>query len=131
FGMLIGFRFDGGVPGGLGALAIATAFGIAMCWPMAYIGIVAKTPESVNTWGFMIILPLTFASTVFVPAESMPAWLEGFAQVNPISKVADAVRGLMLGWPNLTDDVIAAIFWIIVISAVFAPLAILRYRKRS
>ena len=49
FGMILGFRFDGGVAGGLGALAIATGFGIAMCWPMAFIGIVAKAPESVNT----------------------------------------------------------------------------------
>jgi ABC-2 type transport system permease protein/oleandomycin transport system permease protein len=131
FGMILGFRFDGGVAGGLGALAIATGFGIAMCWPMAFIGIVAKAPESVNTWGFMIILPLTFASTVFVPASSMPSWLEGFAEVNPISKVADAVRGLMLGLPNLNDDVIAAVFWIALVSAVFAPLAILRYRRRA
>jgi len=57
FGVLLGFRFGGGMLGALGALAIVTAFGIAMCWPMAFIGVTAKTPESVNSWGFMIILP--------------------------------------------------------------------------
>ena len=96
---------------------------------MAYMGIKAKTTESVNTLGFMIILPLTFASSTFVPVESMPGWLQKFAEWNPITAVVDTVRGLMLGGPVWTH-LVRAVGWMIVIVAVFAPLAIGRYRKR-
>jgi ABC-type multidrug transport system permease subunit len=96
---------------------------------MAFIGITARTTESVNTWGFMIILPLTFASTAFVPAESMPGWLQAFVEWNPVTSVIDAARGLMLGGA-VTEPLTRAVVWMVVIQAVFAPLAILRYRRR-
>src|SRR5919206_4804655 len=99
FGVLLGFRFHGGFAGAIGGMALAALFGIAVCWPMAFIGITAKSPEAVNTWGFMIILPLTFASSVFARPSSMPGWLQAFVKVNPITKVVDATRGLMLGGP--------------------------------
>ena len=89
----------------------------------------AKTPEAVNTWGFMIILPLTFASSVFARPSTMPGWLQAFVNVNPITKVVDATRGLMLGGP-VARPVIESILWLIVITAVFAPLAVARYRRR-
>jgi ABC transporter DrrB family efflux protein len=99
FGVLLGFRFGGGAPGALGAFLLVVAFGLAMCWPMALIGIVAKSPEAVNTWGFMLILPLTFASSTFVPPETMPSWLQAFVDVNPITPVIDATRGRCLAGP--------------------------------
>ncbi|MGH2673955.1 MAG: ABC transporter permease [Actinomycetota bacterium] len=129
FGVLLGFRFEGGALGALGAVALVIAFGLTMCWPMAFIGITAKSPESVNTWGFMIILPLTFASSAFVDPATMPGWLEAFANVNPITSVIDATRGLMLGGP-VAGPVITSLIWLAVISAVFATLAIARYRRR-
>lgn len=129
FGVLLGFRFEGGALGALGAVAIVTAFGVTMCWPMAFNGIVAKSPESVNTWGFMIILPLTFASSTFVDPSTMPGWLEAFANVNPVTHVVDATRALMLGGP-VAEPVIKSVIWLAVITAVFAPLAIARYRRR-
>ena len=129
FAVLLGFRFGGGAAGGLGALAIVTAFGIVMCWPMAFIGITARTTESVNTWGFMIILPLTFASTAFVTVETMPGWLQAFVKANPVTSVIDAARGLMLGGP-VAEPVIDSVIWMVVLTAVFAPLAIYRYRRR-
>ena len=129
FGMILGFRFHGGLGGALGGIALATLFGITVCWPMAFIGITAKSPEAVNTWGFMIILPLTFASSVFAPPSSMPGWLAAFVKVNPITKVVDATRGLMLGGPVATP-VWQALAWMALITAVFAPLAIARYRRR-
>jgi ABC-type multidrug transport system permease subunit len=64
-GVILGFDFEGGAAGAGGGLLLASAFGVSVCWPMAYIGIVAKAPESVNTWGFLLVLPLTFASSVF------------------------------------------------------------------
>jgi ABC-2 type transport system permease protein/oleandomycin transport system permease protein len=129
FGVLLGFRFGGGVAGALGSLAVVTAFGITMCWPMAFIGITARSTESVNTWGFMIILPLTFASSAFVRPETMPGWLEAFVNVNPVTSVIDAARGLMLGGA-VARPVVQSVIWMAVITAVFAPLAIARYRRR-
>ena len=129
FGVLLGFRFHGGFAGAIGAFLLVMAFGISLCWPMAFIGVTAKTPEAVNTWGFMIILPLTFASSVFVEPSSMPGWLQGFVNLNPITKVVDATRGLMLGGP-VAKPVIQSIIWMIVIVAVFAPLAVAKYRRR-
>jgi ABC transporter DrrB family efflux protein len=129
FGVLLGFRFEGGAAGALGALVLVTAFGLTMCWPMAFNGITAKSPESVNTWGFMIILPLTFASSAFVRVETMPGWLQAFANANPVTHVIDATRGLMLGGA-VADPVIKSVIWLAVITAVFAPLTIARYRRR-
>ena len=129
FAMVLGFRFGGGAAGALGALALVTAFGLTMCWPMAFIGITARTTESVNTWGFMIILPLTFASSAFVSVDTMPGWLQPIAEVNPVTAAIDAARGLMLGGP-VTEPVTKSVIWMVVIQAVFAPLAIARYRRR-
>jgi ABC-type multidrug transport system permease subunit len=98
---------------------------------MAFIGISAKTPEAVNTWGFMIILPLTFVSSAFVPTSSMPGWLEAFANVNPITKVINAMRGLMLDNQfAVAKPLLQSIAWIAAIVAVFAPLTIAKYRRR-
>jgi ABC-2 type transport system permease protein/oleandomycin transport system permease protein len=129
FGVALGFRFGGGLAGALGAFLLVVAFGVALCWPMAFIGVTAKTPEAVNTWGFMIILPLTFASSVFARVETMPGWLQAFVKVNPITSVVDATRGLMLGGP-VADPVVKSAIWLVVITATFAPLAIHRYRRR-
>jgi oleandomycin transport system permease protein len=126
---LLGFRFGGGVAGGLGAFALVTAFGLTMCWPMAFIGISARTTESVNTWGFMIILPLTFASTAFAPAKTMPGWLQAFVKANPVTAVIDTTRGLMLGGP-VARPLVHAVIWMVVIVAVFSTLAIAKYRRR-
>jgi ABC-2 type transport system permease protein/oleandomycin transport system permease protein len=129
FAMVLGFRFGGGAVGAVGAVALVTAWGLTMCWPMAFIGITARTTESVNTWGFMIILPLTFASSAFADPDTMPGWLQGFVEANPVTSVIDAARGLMLGGP-VAEPVIDSVIWMVVITAVFAPLAILRYRRR-
>jgi ABC transporter DrrB family efflux protein len=129
FGVLLGFRFGAGAADALGAYLLVVAFGITMCWPMAFIGITARTTESVNTWGFMIILPLTFASSAFVPTDTMPGWLAAFANWNPITAVIDAARGLMLGGPVATP-LAKSIGWMVALTAVFAPLAIGRYRRR-
>jgi oleandomycin transport system permease protein len=137
FGMLLGFRFHGGLAGALGSILLVWAWGLTVCWPLGFIGILAKSPQAVNTGAFMLILPITFASSVFVPAESMPGVLRAFAEGNPITRVANAARTLMLGVqpgesPHvLRDNLIPAILWMIGIVAMFAPLAIWRYRKRA
>jgi len=125
----LGFRFEGGTAGALAALALVLAFGLTMCWPMAYLGIKARTVESVNTIGFMVILPLTFASSAFAAVETMPGWLQAFVKVNPVTSVIDATRGLMLGGP-VARPLFWSVVWMIVIQVVFVPLAIARYRRR-
>ena len=129
-GVILGFRFQNGVAGAIGAFAIVIAFGLSLCWPMAFVGIVSRTTESVNSLGFMLILPLTFVSSAFVPVETMPGWLQAFAEINPVTYVIDATRGLMLGDP-VAEPVIASLAWMVAIQAVFVPLAILRYRRRT
>ena len=129
FAIVLGLSFGGGAAGALGAFVLILAFGLVMCWPMAFLGITARTPESVNTWAFMIILPLTFASSAYAPVDTMPGWLQAFVKANPVTSVIDAARGLMLGGP-VAEPVIDSVIWMVVITAVFAPLAILRYRRR-
>ena len=128
-GVLLGFRFGGGFAGAIGGMALITAFGIALCWPMAYLGVSAKTPEAVNTFGFMLILPLTFMSSTFAPVDTMPGWLQAFVRVNPITFIVDATRGLMLGGP-VGQHLWKAMVSLIAIVVVFAPLAVARYRRR-
>ena len=129
FAVLVGFRFEGGAFGAAGAFVLVTMFGLTMCWPMAFNGITASSPESVNTWGFLTILPLTFASSAFVPPETMPRWLEMFANVNPVTHMIDATRGLMLGG-DVAAPLIKSGIWLAVITLTFAPLAIAGYRRR-
>ena len=130
FGMILGFRFQNGAAGALGGVALASAFGVSLCWPMAYIGVLSRSPESVNTWGFLFVLPLTFASSVFVPADSMPGWLASFVEVNPITLVSDAARGLMLGG-EVADPLVRSMAWMAGITVVFGALSVRRYRRRS
>ena len=135
FGLILGFRFQQPFLDVLAGAAVAMAFGLAMCWPMAFIGITAKSPESVNTWGFMLILPLSFASSAFVPTATMPGWLRSFAEVNPITHAIDAVRGLVLGGEaagveSVGESVMWALVWIAGITVVFATLTIAKYRRR-
>lgn len=126
----LGFRFHGGTPGAVGAFALVLALGVAMCWLMAFIGVALRSPESVQVTGFMLIMPLTFASSVLVPAASMPGWLQSFVRINPITIFSDAMRGLMLGGP-VAVPVLQAAAWIAGLSLVFGALTVSRYRKRA
>lgn len=130
FGLILGFRFGGGIAGALGGMLMVFAFGLTMCWPMAFVGIIAKSTESVSSLGFILILPLTFASSAFADPASMPTALRKFAEWNPVTAVIDTTRGLMLGGP-VAHSLFRAIGAMVVIVAIFAPLAIGRYRKRA
>lgn len=135
-GFLMGWRFEQGVPRMLLGVALALLFGYAFSWVMATIGLVAKTPEAAQSAGFLPIFPLVFASSVFVPTASMPQWLQLFAENQPVSVIANAVRSLMIpeqALPALGLDQTTLIWqslaWIAVIIAVFAPLAVRQYRR--
>ena len=102
--------------------------GYAFSWIFALVGLFSSTPETANSIGFTLIFPLTFASSMFVPAATMPDGLQQFAEANPFTTIADAVRSLWLGTPANTD-VWMAFVWCVVLIAVFAPLAVARYRR--
>jgi len=127
-GYAVGFRFEGGFVDAVGAMAIALLFGYTFSWFFALIGLLVRNPETAQVAGFVPLFPLVFASSIFVPTQSMPSWLRAFAEHQPISKVATAVRGLCLGTAT-TSEVVVALLWIGGMLVVFAPLATWRYRK--
>jgi ABC-2 type transport system permease protein len=127
-GMLVGFRIHAGVIALIEGLLLLLLFGYAMSWIFATVGLFVGDPETAQAAAFPVLAPLVFASTVFVPAESMPGWLRVFAENQPVSITADAVRALVLGTPA-TSHVLRSLAWSIGILIVFAPLAVQRYRR--
>ena len=127
-GVLLGFRFEGGLLSGLAGIALAIAFGHSFTWISATLGLFVKDPEAAQVAGFIWVFPLTFASSIFVPTQTMPDWLRIFAENQPVSIIANAVRGLMAGTAT-SGDVTTALIWIIGIFIVFMPLAVRQYAK--
>ena len=128
-GFLAGFNFVGATAGEIALGIVLLLFlGYAFSWIFALIGLYSSTPETANSIGFTAIFPLTFASSVFVPVESMPDGLRQIAAANPFTTVSDAVRSLWLNTPAHTD-VWMAFIWCAGLTAVFAPLAVARYRR--
>jgi ABC-2 type transport system permease protein len=127
-GFAAGFNFiDSDVGQVALGIVLLLLLGYAFSWVFALVGLFSSSPETANSIGFTLIFPLTFASSVFVPAESMPDGLRQFAEANPFTTVSDAVRSLWIGTPPHTD-VWMSFIWCAVLIAIFAPLAIRRYR---
>jgi ABC-2 type transport system ATP-binding protein len=129
-GYLVGFRFEAGVLPALGCVALVAAFGFALSWIFAFVSLVVRGAESAQTAGFVLLFPLVFASSVFVPVSSMPSWLQPFAKASPVTLTADAARTLALtgGIPSSLGESLA---WVAGILAVFVPLSVWRYRRMS
>jgi ABC transporter DrrB family efflux protein len=128
-GFIAGFNFvDASVGEIVLGIVLLLFLGYAFSWIFALVGLFSSSPETANSIGFTLIFPLTFASSVFVPVDSMPDGLRQFAQANPFTTVSDAVRALWLGTPAHTD-VWMSFVWCFVLIAIFAPLAVSRYRQ--
>ena len=128
-GFLAGFNFNDTTAGQIVLGIVLLLFmGYAFSWIFALVGLFSSTPETANSIGFTLIFPLTFASSVLVPAATMPDGLRQFAEANPFTTWADAVRSLWLGIPAHTD-VWMAFVWCFALIAIFAPLAVGRYRR--
>jgi ABC-type multidrug transport system permease subunit len=128
-GFLAGFNFIGATVGEIAlGIFLLLCMGYAFSWIFALVGLFSSSPETANSIGFTLIFPLTFASSVFVPAESMPNGLQQFAEANPFTTWSDAVRSLWLDTPANTD-IWMSFVWVVVLTAIFAPLAVARYRK--
>ena len=104
------------------------AFAYALSWVFAIVGLMAPDAETAQAASFPLLAPLVFASSAFVPVESMPGWLQAFANHQPVSAVCNAARALTLGGPT-TSYVLQALGWIIGIIAICAPIAVRRYRR--
>ena len=128
-GVLVGFRFHNGLPAAVAAVAVTLLLGYALSWVFALVGLSVADPESAQVAGLLPIFPLVFASSVFTPVDTMPGWLQAFADVQPITRAADAVRALTQGGPVAADLAWTAV-WIVACLAVFAPLAVRRYSRR-
>ncbi|MGH8932537.1 MAG: ABC transporter permease, partial [Egibacteraceae bacterium] len=116
-GTLMGFRISGGLTSIIGACLLAWAFGVALCWVGAVIGLTLRSPEAVQSGGMSWLFPLTFASSAFAPAESMPGWLQAFVNVNPVTITTDAIRALLAGEPA-ASLALASLAWTVAITAV-------------
>ena len=128
--MLIGFRFHSSAArAGLG-IALALAFAYAVSWVFCAVALAVKEPEAAGFLGFGPPLLLVFVSSAYVPVETMPGWLQGFANVQPVTVVTNAVRPLMIGGP-VDHAVAGSLVWIAVLLAVFVPLAARQYQRAT
>ena len=127
-GFLVGFRIHTNLLGFLAGVGLVLLFGYTFAWIFATVGLAVGDPETAQAAAFPVVAPLVFASSAFVPVDSMPGWLQVFAEHQPVSVTASAVRALMIGGPT-TTYVLQALAWCIGILAVFAPMAVARYRR--
>lgn len=127
-GLAVGFTFAESVPSILAGIGLLLLIGYAFSWVFAFLGLAASSAEASNAYGFIIILPLTFASSAFVPVESMPGWLQAFAEHQPITAMVDAARALFIGTPA-GNAIWSAVVWTLGIIGVFGGLAVWRYRR--
>ena len=126
-GAVLGFRFHGGFFYGAGAMLLVVFFGYAFSWISATIGLTVHDPETVQVASFIWIFPLVFASGAFVPVQTMPGWLQPFAEHQPVTVTVNAVRSMMLD--GAAGDLYQALLWIAGILVVFVSLAVWAYKR--
>ena len=127
-GYAIGFRFEEGALAAIASVLVVAAFGFALSWIFAYVGLAAKGPEAAQSAGFVAIFPLVFASSIFVPVDTMPSWLKSIADVSPVTAAADTARALAIGgdvWSSLWQ----MLAWVGGILVIFVPLCVRKYRR--
>jgi ABC transporter DrrB family efflux protein len=127
-GYVIGFRFQAGPLNAIACVAVVSAFGLALSWIFAFVALMVRGAEAAQSAGFVVIFPLVFASSVFVPVSSMPDWLQAFAEVSPVTLTANTARAYALdgGVPGSLGGAAA---WIIGLLVIFIPLCVWRYRR--
>jgi ABC-type multidrug transport system permease subunit len=129
FGMVIGFRVHTDPLQVAAGLLVVLAFGVGLAWVSMLIGLLAKSATTVQLFSGVLMFPITFGSNVMVQTSTMPGWLQAWANVNPVSYLSTAVRGLLTGTP-LGSSVWWSLGWSVLLTAVFAPLAIAAYRRK-
>lgn len=136
-GTLIGFRYQTSLLSTVLAVLLAVGFSFAFSWVMAAIGLAVKDTETAQTASFLPLFPLVFASSVFVPLDTLPGWLRVFADYQPVTVLVNATRGLILGsgalpeGATMTGTITLSLIYIFGILAVFVPLSVRLYRRAS
>jgi ABC transporter DrrB family efflux protein len=130
-GYAVGFRFTNGVLPAIWMILLATVFGIAICCVAAFTGLAIGDEESVQSFGLVWLFPLTFVSSAFVPIQSMPGWLQAFANNQPVTYVINAMRALALGNLPVTANLLKSIVWLAGIFIVFIPLSVRAYKRAA
>jgi ABC transporter DrrB family efflux protein len=129
-GYLVGFSFQAGVLPALACVALVAAFGFALSWIFAFVSLVVRGAETAQTAGFVLLFPLVFASSVFVPVSTLPSWLQPIAKASPVTLTANAARTFALEG-GVPSSLAGSLAWIVGILAVFVPLSVWRYRRMS
>ncbi|MFI5482856.1 ABC transporter permease [Streptomyces rubiginosohelvolus] len=129
-GFVVGMELHGSVFGLLAAVALSAVFGAAIMWIFILLGLSMKTAQAVQGTAMLVLMPLQFGSSIFVPTQTMPGWLQAFTDYNPLSNLADAARALMQGGP-VGDSVWWTLAWAAGITLVLAPLAVAKFRKKA
>jgi len=127
-GFIVGWTVHTNVVAVTAGLGLVLAFAYSLSWVFAIVGLSVPDSETAQAASFPVLAPLVFASSAFVPVNSMPGWLQAFARNQPVSVVVNAVRALTLGGPT-ASAVLKAVVWIVALTAVCAPIAVARYRR--
>ncbi|MGY0023546.1 ABC transporter permease [Streptomyces sp. cg35] len=130
--VLVGFDINGRWGGLFASVGLAALFGSAIMWIFLVLGVTMKNAQSVQAMGFLVMMPLQFGSSIFAPPQSMPGWLQNFTEYNPMSGLADAARGLMVGgqYP-VAHGLWVTLAWTVGLTVVMAPVAIRKFTKKS
>jgi ABC transporter DrrB family efflux protein len=128
-GFAVGFRPSEPVPSLALAFALVLAFSYVFSWISAFIGLAMRDPETAQSAGMIWVFPLTFASSAFVPADSMPGVVQGFAEINPITLAVDAARALTIGEGEALAPALGTLAWLAGLLLVFVPLAVRAFRQ--
>lgn len=129
-GLILGFRPEGGFVGIVAGVLLLLIFAFSLAWIFTTLGLVMRTPNAVMGVSMVVLFPLTFASNIFVDPSTMPSWLEAFVDVNPVTLLVTAVRGLMQGEMTF-GDIGLVLMAAAVITVIFAPLTMYLYRRRN
>ena len=127
-GLIIGMRFHGDFWPGFAVPFMVAGFAFGFSWVAALVGASVRNAESAGSLMFFVVFPLTFLSSAFVPIESMPGWLQAFADINPVTKAVDLGRALTQGGP-IIPNAWATAAWTIGMAVVIGPIAVWKYRK--
>ena len=127
-GFALGYNAEGGVAGVLGAILLVVVFSFGLAWVFTSLGLVMRSPNAVMNTGFMCLFPLIFLSNIFVEPETLPSVLEAFVDVNPISHLVTATRGLMEGDAD-AGEIGLVLATAAALTAVFVPLTTRLYRR--
>lgn len=131
YGVILGFRFHGNPLAVLGAYGLIALFALAFCWVWVLLALLVKNTQTQQGLGFVVMFPLTFGSNAFAATSTLPGWLQAWVKVNPVTALTDAARGLMLGSGPVATPVWHSLAWTAAILVVFAPLAVIRYRRMA